>query len=328
MWLSKRPLSRQIIRHALRLRYGAALGHAQDWTPHLRIILPQGNEPGEAYYRNRPLTRLLAFEDFQAMTGDACGIVGSGPSLRRQRLDRLRDHALVYLNGAVCRIMPDADHPPLVAVEDERFIWRHFDMLRKHVDEPTGLLLSVAALRAIAEIDARWLRDRRVFLINNLLKPYGAPRRHIGCPELKEVVEGEGAAALSLCPQTGVVPAGTVALTAMQWVMARRPVEIGFAGIDLSNADEPRFYEANGRKAKSGIRAGSDRILAHFASAIRRCQARGMRLATYSRVSALRGLGVAYDSKLDDACGQPPAALATRQSGRPKPATANSGGRA
>jgi len=300
MRFSERPLSRQLLRYWLRLRYGAELGHAQDWTPHLRLTLPEGNRRGSVYYRDSELAQLLLFHDFQAMTSPALVLVGSGPSLRDQNLARLSDRSLIYLNGAVSRIVPRAQYPAMVAIEDERFVWRHFDMLRDHLDDGTGLMLSVAALRAIAENDAEWLRRRPIFLIENLFKPYNAPRRTIDSPELHGIVVARGDKGFSLEPQAGVVPAGTIAFSALQWAMARQPSVIGFAGIDLSNANQPRFYETRGRVAKSGIFDGQHEILAHFALAADWLQDQGIPLECYSGVSALQSIGIPYQPILDE----------------------------
>ena len=298
--LSERPLSRQIIRGWLRLYHGPKLGHTQDWTPHLRLFPSECNVRGAAYYKEAKITQLLTFEDFRAMIGPACVIVGSGPSLRFQALSRLSDRSMIYLNGALSRIPRQPEYPTIVAIEDERFIWRHFGMLRDHVPERTGLLLSVSVLRAIAEHDPAWLRNRSVFLIDNLLKPYGAPQRTMDSPQVCDIIMSDDQATLSTHPEQGVVPAGSIAFTALQWIMAREPEVIGFAGIDLSNADQPRFYETPGKTAKSNILSSQRRILAHFSLAVDISRARHVRLETYSRNSALRGIGIAYSSQLDE----------------------------
>ena len=300
MRLSERPLSRQLIHNWLRLYHGPKLAHAQDWTPHLRLSLPDGDRRGAAYYKEAEIAQLLTFEDFRAMTGPACVVVGSGPSLRFQPLNRLRAHSMIYLNGTLSHMPEYTKYPPTVAIEDERFIWRHFGMLRDHVSEQTGLLLSVSVLRAIAEHDPGWLRNRPVFLIDNLLKPYATPRRAIDSPQVRDIIIRNDEAALSTHPEKGVVPAGTIAFTALQWIMAREPEVIGFAGIDLANADQPRFYETTGQTAKSGILSAQSKILAHFSLAVDICQARGVRLENYSRISALRSIGIAYSSQLDE----------------------------
>ena len=143
------------------------------------------------------------------------------------------------------------------------------------------------------------LAARRVGLIDNLAKPLGGPRRSLADPALDAVLRREGDAALSLQPDKGVVIAGTVAFSAVQVALAARPAEVLLVGVDLTNADAPRFYEAAGDTAPSGLQKGLGRILAGFALARREAADRGVALTCASPVSALLGLGYPRDRRLD-----------------------------
>lgn len=300
MQLSDRPLKRQMVRLGIRLLCGAKWGHAQDWTPHLRLIPPSENRRGSVYYKQKKLTELFTFREFQEATQPYCVIVGSGPSLAPQDLGHLGDGSLILLNGAIIRIAQASNAQSVfLAIEDERFIWRRYEMVRQYVNEQTRLLLSVSVLRALAELDPEWLSDRTVFLIENLLKPYGEPRRQLNDPGLARHITTDGQVAYSMAPQQGVIPAGTVAFSALQWVMARRPSTIGFAGIDISNAHQTRFYESPSDRAGSGIRLAEGKILQHFALAAEGLRSHGATLETYSSFSALGEIGIPYNPCLD-----------------------------
>jgi hypothetical protein len=200
------------------------------------------------------------------------------------------------LNGAL-HLLPSVITKPLaVAIEDERFVWRHFDLLKRI---PTGCvcLLSVSVIRAICELDRTWLRDRPIVLIDNLRKPYGVARRDTA--ELRKLnyvrLSEDGDVGFSDDPFAGIFQAGSVAVSAAQFAVSWTPRSIGFVGIDLSNADEPRYYETTD-KAYSGIVAAQQRIVDHLVLARNIAAERGIHVVNHSPVSALVGMGFGYDA--------------------------------
>lgn len=298
---SERPLWRQVIRLATRLRHGRQMAHAQDWLPHLSISLASESTRGEVFYKGKPIATLLPHDTFRHRVGTECTIVGSGPSIRTQRIDRLPPQSCVLLNGALTLSPFPVAEPLAVAIEDERFVWRHFDMMRKGVPVGTLCLLSVEVLRVIAEHDPMWLQDRPVMLIDNLLKPYNAPRRSLESPDVRDLIVTGDQVAISVAPERGVVPAGSIAITALQWAMGAGPERIAFAGVDISNAGDPRFYETEKDRAPSKLLAARERMLRHVAFASGVCRERGIHVETYSEASALRDAGIVYSPRLDAA---------------------------
>lgn len=291
--MSDRPLARRLIKLAATLT-GPATAHRQDLWPGLAI----DRASGLVRWRGHELLTLTPFSAILPQDSDRLAVVGTGPSLANQHLERLGGGTAVLLNGAASlagRVAPLA-----VAVEDERFVFRHFAMLAA-VPRAVPLFLSPAALRAMAERDADLLRGRPVALIENLAKPLGGRKRPLSDPALDGcLLRGAGGAALSLDPDRGVVIAGTVAFSALQICLSARPREIVIAGVDLSNAaTAPRFYETADDRAPSGIVTGLDRILAGFALAQEAAASRQIALICASRQSALCGIGIPYQPVLD-----------------------------
>lgn len=296
---SERSLSRQVIRLYARLRYGSRMAHAQDWLPYLTLTRASSELPGLVSYRQQQIATLLPATAFFDLVDDECTIVGSGPSIQEQQLEQLPPRSCLLLNGAVTLAPNRVAEPLAIAIEDERFVFRHFEMIRRHIDETTPCLLSVAAIRAIAERDALWLANRPVLLIDNLLKPYDDSRRAPTSPELEHLVARENDVAISTSPGDGVVQVGSVAISALQWTMATNVKTIGFAGVDISNADQPRFYESAGNEARSRLQLAQKNILAHAAIAAKLCKRRNVRIETYSESSALREVEIPYSDRLD-----------------------------
>ncbi|WP_273690658.1 glycosyl transferase [Ketogulonicigenium vulgare] len=278
---SDRPVTRRLIRLGFQLLRGRA--HWQDTFPGLRI----DRASGEIRYFGRKVGQLVP----AALPSiDALHIIGSGPSLAGQNLTALPPARTILLNGAIS--LADQLHPAAVFVEDERFVFRHFSMLSR-LDPAVPLALSAAVIRAILQRDDGFLQGRRVMLIDNLLKPVHHLRRRA----VPAGVDGTGL--VSQDPEQGVMIAGSVACTALQFALAAQPKVIGFAGIDLSNANAPRFYESADSRAPSGIVSGLPRLLAFFAAARDVAQERGIALRCYSARSALLEIGYPYDDLLD-----------------------------
>ena len=297
---SDRPRHRHWVRAAFHLLGGARAHHEETW-PGLRVARATDAGAGRVLYRGAELCPLLPAKALCARLKRRAVIVGSGPSLREQATERLDPAECLLLNGAIS-LIDRIGQPAAIVIEDERFVWRHRDMLSSVAGEVL-CLLSPAVIRAIASQDRDWLRGREVVLVDDLRKPAHAPRRRLPS-DLVMRAAGTGAeaeVALSRAPGEGVVKCGTVAYSALQFALACDLEEIALAGIDLVQTDTPRFYETAKSAAWSGLGKGQARILAHFALARDVAEARGTRLASLSPVSALLKLGYQYRDDLEGA---------------------------
>ncbi|MDB6178793.1 glycosyl transferase [Paracoccus sp. Z330] len=286
---SDRPFTRKLVRLGFQL-LGRDRAHRQDIWPGLAI----NRDSGRVQWRGHELLTLRKATDFVTSEMPLIAVIGSGPSIKDQNIEKIGDGRAILCNGAAS--LADRIIPLAVAVEDERFVFRHCAMLIGLPDS-VPLLLSPAALRAWAAQDDASLKGRQIALIDNLAKPLNGPRRSMAAADLRDTVIRGPRAALSLRPDDGVVIAGTVAFSALQFALAAQPDRILLAGIDLSNDQQPRFYEGDDR-APSGLGAGLDRILAGFDLARQVASKRGCTLACASPVSALLSLGIPLDRSL------------------------------
>ncbi|MAN55717.1 MAG: glycosyl transferase [Paracoccus sp.] len=291
MTRSDRPLSRKLVRLGFQV-LGRARAHRQDLWPGLAI----DRASGAVSWKGGHLLTLVPAAQFIPSGRSLLAIVGSGPSLRDQRVEALGSGTAILCNGAAA--LADRIRPLAVAVEDERFVFRHHAMLAAlPCDIP--LMLSPSAMRALAERDTGPLRDRDVALIENVIKPIGAARRALTDSELSDFVILGREGAISVAPDRGVVITGTVAFSALQFALAAGPERILLAGIDLTNDTEPRFYERRADSAPSGLRSGLRRILAGFSLAATVAGRRGIALDCASPVSALLDIGYRRDELLN-----------------------------
>lgn len=293
---SARPLRRSLVKIGTRVLLGRCRSHFQDWLPGLKITPATDSNATSIVYKGKVVGTALNFATLQ--WPDMIAIVGSGPSISHSLIRRIAPRQAVLLNGAIKLMETEIPDPLAIAVEDERFIWRHFDFLQDHVSRETTCLLSLAAIRAICALDKSWLTGRRIVLIRNGLAPYRHKRRSVRdfaqeCPVFEA---GEGA--ISLDPDRGTVPAGSVATTVAQFALAARPKHILFFGIDVNNSDQPRFYEQASRSF-SGIARAEIRILRAFVAVKRYADEQGIELSCCSSVSSLLKVGYPYDPSYD-----------------------------
>ncbi|MBO9169272.1 glycosyl transferase [Rhizobium sp. L245/93] len=297
--MSDRPWHRSLIKTGTRLLLGSARAHFQDAFPGLSVARATVDAPGEVRYRGAAVAALSSASILRSRSSDTLAIVGSGPSIAGNDLSRLPPQTAILLNGAISLSGQPVADALAVAVEDERFIWRHFDLLKQRVKDDTPCLFSVEVLRAICEIDLGFLRDRIIVLIDDIRKPYGARRRRYDTIQAFDFIRRDAAvnAGLSFDPDRGVFRGGSVAVSALQFALYCEPKTVGLFGIDISNAHQPRFYETTGETASSGIADAEARIVAHFVLARAVAAERGIEIVNYSPVSALAGAGFGYDDR-------------------------------
>jgi hypothetical protein len=297
--MSDRPLRRSLIKTGTRLLLGNARAHFQDAFPGLRICRATKGRKGTVHYRGKAVANLSSADALRARAGDSLFVVGSGPSIAQNDLSALPPCSAILLNGAIKLWGGPIETPFAVAVEDERFIWRHFDLLKQTVRGDVPCLFSVEVLRAICEVDATFLRGRTIMLIDDIRKPFDRRRRRYAVIQALEFIRRDADidAGLSFEPDSGVFRGGSVAVSALQFALYCEPKTIGLFGIDISNAHQPRFYENAGDSAPSGVAEAERRIVAHFALAKRVAGERGLKLVNFSPVSALIGIGFPYDDR-------------------------------
>ena len=297
---SERPLRRSIIKILAQVMLGKSRAHAQNAWPGLKLDIPlEEGAAGEVTYRGARIAPLLHPAHLRAAAGSEINIIGSGPSIRDNDVSGIASGSAILLNGAISLLGGDVEKALAVAIEDERFVWRHFSLMREKIRAGTICLFSPSVMRAICELDSGWLSDKHIILIDDIRKPYGGARRHN--PALAELpfarLSDDGTSGFSDDPARGVFQGGSVAISALQFAIFCRPQRIGLFGIDISNADTPRFYETAGDTARSGVARAKERILGHVALAKTVCEERGIELLNFSAVSALGEIGLPYDGR-------------------------------
>lgn len=296
-----RPLQRHVIKIAA-LALGRKWSHGHNWMPFLQLKREAGEKSERIVFKGKTVGHLSPAELLRdRLNGSSIHIIGSGPSILQIDLSRIGPRSALLLNGAIELIGTEIEDPLGIVVEDERFIWRHFDTLNAKVPSDVICLLSVPVIRAICELDADWLNGREIVLIDDIRKPYAAPKPDLDELEARSYVtmDPDADAGISLDPNRGVFQGGSVVISALQYAIYCRPASIGLIGIDISNADEPRFYEQNGNAAPSGLRRAEGRILSHLVLGKAVGAQNNIELVNHSSASLLNKHGFTYDDRFE-----------------------------
>ncbi|MDX6805621.1 glycosyl transferase [Terrihabitans rhizophilus] len=285
---SGRPWRRRIIKLALAGAVGWS--HSHNWLPSLRLTRNENGDYEDILYRGKMIAQLQKPDLLRGMfAGGELYIIGSGPSVATAKLDTVRPHSSILLNGACSLIGESIKQPLAIAIEDERFVWRHFDLLERKVAPGTIVLLSPGVIRALCEIRPGWITKMQIILVDDVRKPYGRRRR--SAAELRVmpnvILNKSAGAGFSQDPAIGVFQGGSVVVSALQFGSYCQPSMIGLIGIDISNASQPRFYEEQGQVAFSGIQRSQARIIQHVEVAKQACLKQGTGLRSYSPTSPL-----------------------------------------
>ena len=274
--------------------------HWHSWQPRLSIEKASLNKQGEISYRSRLAGNLKHAAYLKSEAEKEIIVVGSGPSIRTQNLASLPTKSTILLNGAISLIPSQKIIPLAIAIEDDRFVAKHFAMMKSCIPKEAICLFSPSVLRAIAERDENWLLNKTTIMIDNVCKPFEAeriqPTELINSPIC--IWHSQLKTGFSLGPHVGIFGVGTVAYTALQFATFCRPELIGLAGIDLTNANQPRFYETSKNKSWSGIDKAQSSILNGFQLGSKILAKHDIELENYSEVSTLKQIGIKYKKRI------------------------------
>jgi len=225
-------------------------------------------------------------------------VVGSGPSISHQELESLKLSSTVLLNGAMALVKSGIVPKPFaVIVEDGRFILERSELL-KSLPENTPIVLSVSALHALCTIDPSLMQYFTVYLIQSVLMPWSEAKRPINTLDL-EKVRISGGIGLSLDLSYGHFGCGTVMYCGIQLAFHLRVQQLYLVGFDLTDFDQPRFYENQHNAAWTGLQnAYQERILPALELAVDTSQEFNMSIENCSHTSIIPRKLIPFNARL------------------------------
>lgn len=274
-----------IVRLGYRLTHPPSMHHMARTLPYLKLS-PHG-DVWRLHWKGRFITETQSWAALCQSAPERLFVVGSGPSIREQNLAPLAGSACVLVNGAValCR-QGVVEQPYAVIIEDARFIQEKGDMLRC-LPRGTRLCLVGSAMQALGALDPALFTHFRLYYLDGFETPYGKPRRPLDdvSPQHYRL---KGEAKLSLNLQQGHFGCGTVMYAGVQLGFHLRVRHLLLVGFDMTNFNQPRFYETPKNAAWCGLeKAFHERIIPAFELAAETARELGITLQNCSHTSAV-----------------------------------------
>ena len=185
--------------------------------------------------------QFLSLEDWRPDV-DTVHILLSGPSLAAlPQPERLCRQPTIVVNGAY-RLFAEAPAmaPALYLISDVGFVRRQWASVVAGARLCEALALDHRVALEIARRDPALLRERPVYLFDNLTRPYGRSSRWWTAPTHPQLRMLGRDCAFSSAARIGYHPSRTVAYLALQIAATQRPQRIVFFGLDLGGRG--RFY--------------------------------------------------------------------------------------
>mgnify|MGYP000000047602 FL=1 len=168
-------------------------------------------------------------------------IIGSGPSIKEQPIELLKNKDIILLNGAIHLIKSHQLRPLGVVIIDDSFVRKNAGIL-SYIPSSTHLFLSIYALKEIFR-KAPDLLHNPIYLVHEL-KCAG------------DIIPSD----IHQClyqfdkPTWGVFDGGTVMAVAIQLAAFISANNVWLLGLDIGNSNtEPRFYENQTNICRSSL---------------------------------------------------------------------------
>lgn len=201
------------------------------------------------------LTQSLSLYDLHndLKSPDEIFIIGSGPSIKDQQIEKLANKNTILLNGAV-KLVEDAGLNPLcVLIVDELFCRKRLDLLEK-IKAGTNLVLTFPAIKEIAFERPDIIKQNKIFLLHERKQEFS---------DVQETHEKN--IFLFDRPTYGVFKAGTVMSAAIQIAAFMKMQKVYLLGLDIGNSEtQPRFYETKKDKVRTGLLRDYEKLILPF----------------------------------------------------------------
>lgn len=229
--------------------------YAFSYYPDIKTV-PNENGSFEVFFKNKKLLTSSSYGKLPR-NPDEVYILGSGPSVTKQNIAALKNKNVIFLNGSISAAMQYGIKPFAHIIIDNNFIINRSDMLLSFAQqstEKTPLFLSLPALEAALVFCREIIYKYEIFII--CIKEQELKRSQLSPRELPEeyfAVSDDKQTAFSLDLNEGFWDGGTVMGHAVQLCHYLGVKNTYMLGFDIGNAAQPRFYENNKNRQKSGL---------------------------------------------------------------------------
>jgi len=279
-------LKERFLRALYKICLPKSIRHFVRAFPYLKI----DEQSRRVTWKGQVIGQLQMWSQFPSV-GTRLIIVGSGPSVTEHleqltTLDR-QGEPIVLLNGAASLYEQRVIRSPLaVIVEDARFILEKPEIILGLPVE-SRLVLSTAAFHALCYVDSTCLQKFRIWHMNSVLMPLGKPKPKLADGDFGDFIKA-GSVGLSRNLEVGHFGCGTVMYAGIQLGFHLKVAELYLVGFDMTNFEQPRFYETQQNRAWTGLQNSfSNRLLPSLELVRLQAIQQGMEVINCSAVSVI-----------------------------------------
>ena len=276
----------ELIKKYLVYTKGKAYKYAFSYWPFIELY-PGPSGSTYVHFRKRHLLDAPPFSSL-IRPFNKVYILGSGPSVNTQDLTPLKQEAVITLNGSLVATCQAGLVPYAHIIIDANFILTRPDLVQL-LPPKVPLLVSLSALKAMACFCPAQLHNRPVLLVRNPLGTFPQPLRCVQrLPQRHFVKSVDNPAYFSLTPDFGFADGGSVMTIGIQLAYYLGVQQVFLLGLDIGNAEQPRFYETKHNRQKCGLLKDYETKILPFMQLTRQVfEARGKEIYNCSPISKL-----------------------------------------
>lgn len=267
--------------------------------PYLRLVKSESSKIFELFWREQSVGVTQDWSELKKIAPKHIFSIGSGPSIKEQDLTNLEGHQCVLVNGAIQLVIDGVLSNPLaVMVEDGRYVLERAEQLMS-LPKGTRLCLTISALYALGSVtNGQGFSHFKLYFIDGFKTQYGEDRRALTSVSPKFYRHSKNAA-LSLEMPEGHFGCGTVMYSGIQLAFYLKAKALYLVGFDLTNFNQPRFYETKNDQAWTGLgNAYENRILPAMQLMMEAAEESGMTVYNCSHKSIIPRELIPFDGRL------------------------------
>lgn len=235
---------KQIYRYTHPRRYR----HNENLWPYIKFTRAKAGHIDSLRYRGQPVP-LYDLSALRAAQPEKLLIVATGPSINDTDFAALSALPAMGLNGAWFKQQEINFH--YYVIIDMTFLDRHMDMVKAVVSQPELIFFTTmhGVVKIINALTPGAIKCRLALVEDacfKIMQPRVHPTEIAAHYHASPTVAFDAQhpeIAFSQDIRTGIFDAGTVAYWALQIAGFMQPQKIVFAGLDMTNFNQPRFYE-------------------------------------------------------------------------------------
>ncbi|MGL5008096.1 MAG: sugar glycosyltransferase [Plesiomonas sp.] len=235
-----------LLKQLYRYTRSRAYRHNENYWPALTITREKSGEISTLTYQGQIVT-LQSVTSIKNCANSVL-IVATGPSIKKTHFDENRYDAIIAVNGAY--LLSDRIKLTHYVIVDQDFIIKKKEIVEKAIQNKDLILITTVICFWRIKENINTQIKCKLIIIEDITEKVYQKKTNLAllANKLNDYIKVDGECGFSLDIRKGIVDGGTVAYWAMQIAYFMGAKKITFAGLDMNNFHQPRFYETKESK--------------------------------------------------------------------------------